>query len=345
MDKVVRLPRLTSLRFFAAAAVVAYHAVSFFTREPWAVAVTGPGFVGVSFFFVLSGFVLTWTDTGEAVTPFYRKRFARVWPLHGLMALVVVLTLEGDASRLPANLALVHDWWPDPAWNFSLNGVSWSLSCEAFFYLCFPVLGYLAHHLRSRALALTFLAGWLLVGLVVHVAVEPVLEFWVLYLSPFYRSGEFLIGMVLALQVRAGWRPPCGTTPAVVMVVLGPVFLALLGQGMDTSYDPSVFWLYDLSVLPGLVLLIAAAATADLERRPGWLAGRSAGWCGEISFALYLSHQVVFRLVGEQVSARRGLAVSVLLVVPVAAALHHAWERPLNDLVRGAATRRPAPAR
>ena len=80
-----RLPSLTGLRFWAALLVVTYHLSRQYHRLPLVSSLVWYGRDGVTFFFVLSGFVLAWSYAGAALVPdrvFYRRRFARVWPLH-----------------------------------------------------------------------------------------------------------------------------------------------------------------------------------------------------------------------------------------------------------------------
>ena len=87
-----RLPSLTGLRFAAAFLVFGFHAhiegivAAGATRDvmDW---VFGPGAAGVSFFFVLSGFVLTWSvRPGETAWRFWRRRIAKIYPNHAVTA-------------------------------------------------------------------------------------------------------------------------------------------------------------------------------------------------------------------------------------------------------------------
>jgi peptidoglycan/LPS O-acetylase OafA/YrhL len=79
-----RLPALTSLRFFAALHVVCFHFLAFkiVSGERWLGQISSIGYVGVSFFFVLSGFILVYTYAGRDIPArdFWRARFARIYP-------------------------------------------------------------------------------------------------------------------------------------------------------------------------------------------------------------------------------------------------------------------------
>ncbi|MBP1135109.1 peptidoglycan/LPS O-acetylase OafA/YrhL [Arthrobacter sp. PvP023] len=82
----VDLPRLTSLRSFAALAVFGFH-IFRWTEWDEAKAIAGHGYAGVAFFFILSGFLLTWSFRPEPVT-FYFRRFARLYPGYFMMIIV-----------------------------------------------------------------------------------------------------------------------------------------------------------------------------------------------------------------------------------------------------------------
>lgn len=111
-EEVGPLPRLTSLRSFAAAAVFVYHLdVWEVVPIPWDLATSG--YTGVGLFFLLSGFVLAWgTRPGLPARVFYRRRFARVWPSHAVMLVcsmvVPVVAVQRDLASAVPNLFLVQ---------------------------------------------------------------------------------------------------------------------------------------------------------------------------------------------------------------------------------------------
>ena len=153
MQRPQKLDALTSLRFFAAAMIVVSHAHPIFGS--WGIANAAPLGQGVSFFFVLSGFILAYNypvlANGAEARRFWLARFARVWPLHAVTALLwiaVVFNFDRQTyfsgydglARLFTNMLLVQAWMPLKDWSLSFNGVSWSLSVEFFFYASFPFL-------------------------------------------------------------------------------------------------------------------------------------------------------------------------------------------------------------
>lgn len=141
-----KLDALTSLRFFAAAMIVVGHAHPLFGSLGFATAVPYPQ--GVSFFFVLSGFILAYNypilEGRNALKGFLLARVARVWPLHAVMLLLwIALIFKFDRqsnfpgveglAKLVANVFLLQAWIPLRSWSLSFNEVAWSLSVEFFF--------------------------------------------------------------------------------------------------------------------------------------------------------------------------------------------------------------------
>lgn len=138
----MRIEQLTFLRFLAAAVVVIFH---------YGVEATGlGGFLTagpqmVSFFFVLSGFVMTvaYGKRDIQVGAFWAARAARILPVYFLaLALVIAAFMlsgtEIHSTAVVLNIFLVQSWIPP--YPTSLNTPAWSLSVEAFFYFTFPFI-------------------------------------------------------------------------------------------------------------------------------------------------------------------------------------------------------------
>lgn len=292
---------MTGLRFFAALAVVALHIGDRVLGGRFQDA-TFIGFVGVTFFFVLSGFVLTWSYRPGSSGQFYRRRFARVWPLHAVTwALAIVfLALAGqgvDPVGDAAALLLVHAWGgADIA--FAANGPSWSLSDEAFFYALFPLLIVIVGRVRAR-LALALLAAAVAAYVVVFVGlcVAGNGGFTLLYLNPLGRLVDFLLGITIALAVKHGRRAPL-SLPAALTVTVGAYGAVVVWCAVNGVPD----WLLplytaDAIFLPVAVLLIWAAASDDGTRAGRFLEHPVMVRLGVWSFALYLTHAVLLQAV------------------------------------------------
>ena len=155
---------LTGLRFVAACGVLFLHSGSGFshaTRLP-AVITTflKHGYMGVCIFFVLSGFILTYTyttrlQTAGAVGYYMLARFARIYPIY-LLALLIALPLLAsvpDARTATSVLLLVQSWTPAKSENgYSWIMQAWTLSAEFFFYLLLPFVIPIFARLPKRTL-------------------------------------------------------------------------------------------------------------------------------------------------------------------------------------------------
>ncbi|KAA2262745.1 acyltransferase [Solihabitans fulvus] len=311
-----RLPALTGLRFFAALCVFFVHA--FFLVDPLKPTVPlsffgdpgvanflatlfgKSGYLGVTFFFVLSGFVLTWSARpGERVTAFWRRRIVKIFPNHVVMwaaAMVLYASAFTPVGTWLANLLLVHSYFPQPSVFISVNSLSWTLCCELLFYLLFPLIIRPVRRIAEHRLWLW--AGVMIAGMVgvelVTVFVIPdhpgspmlavsVPQQWFGYIFPPPRLFEFVLGMVLARLVRAGRWPRVGVAPAAALAVIG--FFV-------TNAVPSPFDFTVSAVIP-IGVLICATAAADVRGTRTFLRSRVMVWLGNVSFGFYLCQGVV----------------------------------------------------
>jgi peptidoglycan/LPS O-acetylase OafA/YrhL len=179
-------PALTGLRFCAALFVLLFHTVRgpydvpLITFPPGIREVLSEGRAAVGLFFVLSGFVLTVTYLDwfaadlRRFVPYARARFARVYPLHLLMLLIisplslVAIGAVGSAQRPTtdtlvwtwlANLLLVHAFIPMPIVHI-WHAPSWSLVNEFFFYALFPLfIRHVLAHLSTARQVLLLASG------------------------------------------------------------------------------------------------------------------------------------------------------------------------------------------
>jgi len=150
---------LTSLRFLFAFMVFTSHLIFLSKSESkilrWIYkSVFHEGYIGVSFFFILSGFILAYNyqdgilKNKKSKRTFYQARFARIFPLH-ILTLVISVPLTYGVfiqqksiwfSQALTNLSLTQSYVPIKSIYFSFNALSWSISDEMFFYLVFPFL-------------------------------------------------------------------------------------------------------------------------------------------------------------------------------------------------------------
>ena len=346
-----RLDRLTGLRVFAALAVVLVHVGYHFTSSNTVDVAEAYGYTGVTFFYLLSGFVLTWSKPGPRPGRFWWSRFSRIWPLTVLLT-VFAFTVIAAQERIPgpvghvANVLLLQAWWPKGSWYFGGNGVSWSLSCEMFFYLLFPVLVIPIRRLRWRGLGMLAAAVLTLqVGAPVIAALLGLpsrVYFWLFFIFPPYRLLEFILGMLLAQAVVLGLKVRSPRSASLVaLAALAAVAFACTeytvstGQYLDRPFVA-------LAVIPWLAVLLLAAATQDLRQTSSWLRSALLVGLGESSFALYLVHKPLYLFTSRfgwwqnsgNLAATGRLILFIALALATAAALHYWLEGQLDRLLR-----------
>ncbi|MGW1910128.1 acyltransferase family protein [Streptomyces sp. NPDC002076] len=288
------LPSLTGLRWMAALLVFGLHVNNFGYFGGTGGRLVSWGFsagaTGVSFFFVLSGFVLTWSARpGDRALAFWRRRIARVYPVHlvtAVLALVMAYTLANQPRPTPkqtlSNVLLLHSWWR-PWWQ-TLNPVSWSLACEAFFYASFPLLILLLRRLGARG---STVLGGLSVVAVLVLARADAHHWWTyaLYSFPAARLPEFVLGAVTARLVLLGrWRGP-GLEASLALAIIGYFLVPQVAPGYSAT----------VCTITGFTLLIPAAAVADVQGFPSLWRRRRLVRLGELSFAFYMIHLLVLR--------------------------------------------------
>jgi peptidoglycan/LPS O-acetylase OafA/YrhL len=355
MTREVQLPRLTSLRFFAAFWVLAFHAIPRdgslrFTDAFWSV-----GWIGVTFFFVLSGFILTYTygQRGGAIDSrsFWVARFARVYPLYLFAMLFAVPRLVRDVlvSRAGASpidshtlvgavvssLSMTQAWFGQYVcvWNCP----SWSVSDEAFFYALFPLVVPLTARPRGRLLILAAavsgmgIAAW---GQLSASAPALVAAAGASSLNPIMRLPEFLVGVWLGGVYVARDRP---FKLARVLAAIASVAIVALAtwSGLHPDFGAS----YVESVPLFALLILAVASTPGPER--GVLAARPLVLLGEASYALYMLHGplhgyvlAAFNRIAPAASAWTVFGVYTIASLALAIASYHWLERPARSWIR-----------
>ncbi|MBB3805029.1 peptidoglycan/LPS O-acetylase OafA/YrhL [Xanthomonas arboricola] len=303
-------------RALAALLVVLSHSVLPTTHlvEPLPAAVAAAlahGYLGVDFFFVLSGFILYYVNHASTQTPGWSRDYASsrltriylpYWPVGLALALAYTLRPAWDSGEMGwswlATLSLL------PVHGQSALGVAWTLSYELMFYALAWLFFRSGYPLRC-ALA------WAALVALHHVAGAPFeqpvdLSWRALLLHPI--TLEFVFGLLAARATLGTARWPVWAGGAIAVVALW----CFVGSGLQRAYSP----LFGLAVAGALVVLVRA------EWR-GWLrVGPALLLLGNASYAIYLVHMPLMSLVARA-TRRLGALASwpVNLLLSVAAAL------------------------
>jgi len=297
----VDLPQLTFLRFIAATAVVCFHFRNEVDSLRWARHLLSNGNSAVSFFFVLSGFILAHVYGMRGISnrsDFYVARFARIVPLYWI-ALAAVSAYRlfrggGDGGgALALNVALLQAWIPGYA--LTWNSPGWSLSVELFFYLSFPfALAWLRRMGSARRVGLFATFLWA-ASLAMHVVLvhrmgseATTTRVDLAYYHPLGHFGTFILGAAVGilfplyrerLRAHGGWMTASAAIAIVVLLWLPDSILKYHHNGLLAP-------LY-LMVILGL----ASAPAMPLARGLAW---GPLVLLGEASYGIYiLQHPVL----------------------------------------------------
>lgn len=308
-----RLPAVTSLRFFAAFHVALFHMneIGVIAGPRWLKTFAGIGYVGVSFFFVLSGFILVYTYAGRNIVlrDFWQTRFARIYPAY-LFSLVIMFPFfyfaamkmhvgffafaeQHFALACVLVLLLLQAWVPAAA--LSWNSVAWSLSVEAFFYAIFPLALARFGKFSRATLTLIIPACWI-AGMAVSIGYLTMRPAGAAYVSsadwsgavqfvkffPLVRLPEFLMGTACGYLFLRSQRNP--------KLALPLVGVGLAGVAAVTAASRFVPYLVVHTAMSGPAFAAVVYGIALQPKWASWLNNRLLVLFGDASYSFYLLH-------------------------------------------------------
>ena len=311
---------LQSLRFFFIILVVLSHYIgSSFDFG---------GECGVSFFFMLSGFVLSLAYSeriakGSFITkPFVVKQWIKIYPLH-ILTFIVMFALDirlekyCDITAVIANILLLQSWVPADSFYFVANSPSWFLCDILFFYVVFSSLNkYILRSDNRKLLAIS------LVVILLYICLMAVLPTYlvnpILYANPLTRLLDFIVGIILyklyisdngiALRDKLNGKSFLTVSLMELSVILLVVITAILYPHLPQRVRTvSIFWL----AIPLFIFFFAMT-----DKHSGviskFLQVKTMLWLGNISFCIYIIHVPVLRIFNS-ISVHTGIADSTLV--------------------------------
>jgi peptidoglycan/LPS O-acetylase OafA/YrhL len=304
-------------RALAALAVVAHHselaAQAFNGGIPaWLAAVLERGYLGVDFFFVLSGFIIYWSSQGKSPRAYARSRARRIY----IPYLPIGLAMAAAYMVVPTD----HRWdWLSTVTLFPVRPgpaltVAWTLQHEILFYVLFGILFFTG---RLKEGLLLWVAA---IGMAWVTGIDGGIPLSILNL-------EFFFGILAAVAVKREIH----LSPWLAPLIFGAWLL------LDAQRE--------LSVLVGLALtfLIAPLAAADLKgtiRTPQALV-----FLGAASYSVYLIHNPAISVIGRVTAGLNwwlALPVIFLLATACGCLYHLLYELPALKLKLGKRQRQPA---
>jgi peptidoglycan/LPS O-acetylase OafA/YrhL len=375
IQKPARLNALTGLRCFAAVNILFFHFDNpqhfnfrFFIPSPFSprpysfeillAPVVNAGFVSVSYFILLSGFVLAYNYSGRAragqldKVRFYKARFTRLYPIY-LLSLFLswwMLGREWGAhthamfwTGCALTPLLLQGWIPSIA--TFLNTPAWTMSAEAFYYVAFP---WMARWKRPESalwhiakMAGVWIAGMIPGALYMYFNPDSIAhpDRWsygpwlqALKYTPYAHLASFVFGVMLAeldeLIPRAGALRFClgvgGFAGIYGLLCLGPLVpYAIIHDGL---------------LMPLFACIILGLAGENVLAR--WMGARPLVFVGESSYCLYLLHFNLWAIVhNSHILDKTGLVrfdpwISYFALIMVALLALHFIEKPAQKALR-----------
>jgi peptidoglycan/LPS O-acetylase OafA/YrhL len=351
------LEPLTSFRFVAALMVFAQHSMLFAgVTEPYEL-----GYAGVSFFFVLSGFILTYVYHDKLgrggrgrIKKFCAARIAKLCPLQALTLLAasglpaVISQLAGMFTSHAAlktagvgllQLSMTQSFYPSYNVAITFNIPAWSVSTEFFFYLMFPLLIFLFVKYRKKLTTKVLLAGWLIMwaALMFYLTTPYAtptsshdFNVWFLYMFPLRRLFDFAFGMVLGLSfLRAGQSgksahklfSKAGTK---LFTAAELAVMAMIGTALALSVNLPHTMRFGAFLMPfwGLLIFVFAWQKGLVSRL---MSLRPLVFLGSVSFSFYMIHGLVLGYVG---SVNHRIILSFVIAMGLSSVCYIFFEEP-----------------
>ncbi|WP_410016138.1 acyltransferase family protein [Sodalis sp. C49] len=348
----MRLTSLTSLRFFAAAGVFLHH-FEFYgdTKSPFLILlkkILFEGFVGVTFFYVLSGFIIAYSYEQHRLKGTYRtrdflfNRFSRLYPVHFLTLLIAILAYIPfqyfniiNPSQLLANIFLFQSAYPDSQYYFNFNGVAWSVSTEMFFYVAFVFLVTL-NTKQLSIIGASVLA--LIIAHIVKTSQSTAFTGWLFYINPAFRIIDFIVGMLLCRLFLSGKITIKGASATSLEFMSLLVLLGFVTYGYS---NVSMLWRYDIYYITPMAFIVFVFSYGNgMVSR--FLSKKTLLLFGDASFSLYMIHQILihiaFKFFPVNIDSGKSVLLFMLAVMIIGIALscvlYKLYENPINTWLR-----------
>jgi peptidoglycan/LPS O-acetylase OafA/YrhL len=355
--KPARLNALTGLRCFAAINIVLFH----FSNPQWfgfLAPVVNAGYASVSFFILLSGFVLAYNYAGQARAGeldkkrFWKARFTRLYPIYFFSLLLswrmvpIEYQVHSHAmfwTGMALAPLLLQGWVPEVA--TFLNTPAWTMSAESFFYVLFPWLANWKRPVRVAPHLIKMAAVWVL-GMVpgaLYTAFNPDgiahLDRWswgpwlqALKYMPLPHLASFVFGVMLANLDELVGRT------SRVRFILGTAGFAATFTLLELAPHVPYAILHDGLLMPlfGCIIL----GLAGINPLASAFSARPLVFVGEASYCLYLLHFNLWNLIHDtHILNRLDLArfdpwISYVILITMAVLALHLVEKPAQRQLR-----------
>lgn len=296
----MKIEQLTFTRFIAAFFIVVFHFGfrSYLFNNQYVNYVFDQANIGVSYFFILSGFVMIIAYHQKnliSVSQYLKRRFFRIYPLY-LFSLVLVLLMQIKTGSLHlsdflSNLLMIQAWIPQKALTFNIPG--WSLSVELVFYVLFPLLfNRLYKRFKLKQYVVFIIVFWLINQIAYNYGVKFYKKGEVLFnfltYNPILHINQFLIGNIAGIFFVKKYKNKRSNVD-LWLLLIGAILLFTLKFSLGFSFHNG---LLALLFVPFIILL-----SINNGYITKFFKSKFCVFLGEISYGVYILQFPVFSII------------------------------------------------
>lgn len=328
---------LTFTRFIAASTVVVFHfgkITTLFNYNELTQTLFSNGYLAVSYFFYLSGFVLALSTGTIRYIPFMINRFSRILPLYLIALFLVAITMHYfwgmtiDKIDFFLNLFFLQAWFPKRA--LSLNYPGWSLSVEVFLYSVFPLILWIYQIIPKERyrLFLTTLV-WTITQII---SFKTRIVFF-----PLIFTSTFLVGVHFGLYTKSKNLPNLSNAMYNAILTVSVILLLLL----LTVPNPIIKYCQNGFLAPLYVAITIGLINAK-NKITTLFKTSACVLLGEISYGVYILQYpslFLFRYMNDKLglfsySAQTELYYHFVFLILLSTLTYFAIEKPFKKLIR-----------
>lgn len=346
----MRIEQLTFTRFVAAISIVIYHygkESKLFYNEYLSFIFNQANF-GVSYFFILSGFVMIIAYGEKEHIKFYDyilNRLARIYPIYFLVVILYAVkeSIKGNdvINDSILHMLMLQSWVPEKA--ITLNYPGWSLSVEMFFYITFPfIFNYFYKKKSLINISLWIITFWFLSQILFYLIIEKHITNLAFYntkdmtFHPLMHLNEFLIGNLAGMYFMSCLK----TKSRNFFVIISFLILLLI---IILKYPSGLNYHNGLLAVVFIPLILFISLSND--KFTNFLNKKVFVFLGEISFGIYILQDPVFLLFSDKnLKKHFGLyletdntfsfSIRLIMLILIASISYFYFEKPIRNKIK-----------